>query len=104
MAYLSSTTTSPNVPNLISKSIGSTVGARGKAVWGYASTHVQTDVSSTGHFSDGDALGMVLGDMVFVAGSGSTTFGSGPLSIHIVNVVTSTGVGLSAGLMVSSAS
>lgn len=104
MAYAGTTSTAPNPPRLISKAMGSTAGARGQALWQYASTHVQTDVSSTGFFTDGDALGMELGDIVMVIGSTSTTKGSGPLSLHVVNVVTSTGVGLSSGLMVSSAS
>lgn len=103
MAYAGTTSTSANPPAAMFQFIGSTGGVGPKA-WLYASTHVQTDVSSTGFFTDGQDLGMSLGDPVFVLGSTSTTKGRGPLSVHVVNVVTSTGVGLSAGLMVSSAS
>lgn len=98
MAYAGTTSTSPNPPNCLSSFMGSTFGG-GIRVWFYRSTHVQADVSSTGHFTDGDDLGMTLGDPVFVIGS--TTY---LMSAHNVNVRTSTGVGLSAGLIVSSAS
>ena len=104
MAYAGTTSTSPNAPRLISKAMGSTSGAYGTALWQYASTHVQSDVSSTGFFTDGQDLGMELGDIVMVIGSTTTDNGLGPLSMHVVNVVTSTGVGLTTGLMVSSAS
>ena len=103
MAYLAANTTSPNPPNLIASFLGST-GGDGRKLWMYASTHVQVDVSSTGFFSDGQTLGMNLGDPVLVIGSTTTTDGRGPASFHVVNVVTSTGVGLSAGLLVSSSS
>ena len=98
MAYAGTTSTSPNPPILVSQSIGSTAGG-GSRAWLYKSTHVQTDVDSTGFFTDGQALGMQLGDIVMV--QGSTTYIQ---SQHTVTVVTSTGVGLSAGLLVSSAS
>lgn len=103
MAYQGTTSTAPNPPVLVSQGIGST-GRVGPKQWVYASTHVQVDVSSTGFFTDGQALGMTLGDQVMVVGSTSTTDGRGPISYHVVNVVTSTGVGLSLGLMISSAS
>lgn len=110
MAYQSATSTAPNQPRLLTQGIGvgqggSTAGSTSivaslrSAVWNYVSTHVQTDVSSTGFFTDGRNLGMRLGDVVMVYGS--TTFIQ---SQHVVNVVTSTGVGLTSGLIVSSAS
>ena len=94
MAYLGTTSTAPNVPRLVTQGIGKT-----NRVWMYKSTHVQTDVSSTGFFRDGYALGMQLGDTVMVQSSTVYT-----LSMHTVAVRTSTGVGLSLGLLVSSAS
>lgn len=101
MAYSGTTSTSPNPPNMLSSFMGSTFGG-GLRVWYYRSTnalHVGGAESSTGFFTDGELLGMTLGDPIFVIGS--TTF---LMSAHAVNVVTSTGVGLSAGLIVSSAS
>jgi hypothetical protein len=99
MAYSTS-----NPPWLVTKAIGSTAGAPGRACWQYASTHVQAVAAATGFFTDGKDLGMTLGDSVYVIGSNTTTGGLGPMSIHIVSAVTSTGVGLSSGLLVSSAS
>ena len=105
MAYQGTTSTAANPPRLMVQGIGSTVSSTAisasprTAVWVYGSTHVQSDVSSTGFFTDGYKLGMRLGDVVMVYGS--STFIQ---SQHVVNVVTTTGVGLSAGLIVSSAS
>lgn len=101
MAYQGSTATLPNPPRLISKAMGSTVGTKGTGLWMYASTHVQVDVDGTGFFTDGVNLGMQLGDVVINIGSKSTTPGEGPMSLHIVAVRTSTGVGLSSGLLAS---
>ena len=101
MAYAGATSTAPNPPFLLHKAMGSTFGQRGMAQWQYASTHVQVDVSSTGFFADGQALGMALGDIVFNNGSTTTDKGGGLMSIHTVNVVTSTGVGLTSGLLAS---
>ncbi len=101
MAYAGTTSTSPNPPRLISKAMGSTAGAHGTGLWMYTSTHVQVEVDGTGFFTDGLDLGMNLGDVVFVVGSKSTTPGDGPVSLHSVAVRTSTGVGLSQGLLCS---
>lgn len=109
MAYLSSTTTAPNVPALLqqgvfNRGVGSSNpstdagGSQGK-LWRYSSTHTQAAVAGTGFFSDGQKLGMSYNDVVLVVGS--TTFVQ---SQHIVNLVTSTGATVSAGLLVSSAS
>lgn len=98
MAYAGTTSTSPNPPVCISSFMGSTTGG-GLRFWMYRSTHLQADVSSTGFFTDGQRLGMTLGDPVIVIGS--TTY---LMTHHTVSVVTSTGVGLSVGLLTSSAS
>ena len=104
MAYQGTTAVLANPPRLLNKAWGSTYAAAGTAMWQYASTHVQVDVASTGFFADGFDLGMNLGDVVIVIGSGSTVGGLGPMSMPSVDVVTSTGVGLSAGLICSSSS
>lgn len=101
MAYQGTTSTAANPPRLISRAMGSTAGAAGTGLWQYASTHVQVQVDSTGFFTDGLDLGMNLGDIVFVIGSTTTTPGLGPVSLHRVAVRTSTGVGLSSGLLCS---
>lgn len=99
MSYQGTASTAPNPPNCLSAFMGATPGG-GARVWFYRSTHVHlTDVSSTGFFIDGADLGMQLGDPVFVIGT--TTY---VMSAHCVNIRTSTGVGLTAGLLVSSAS
>jgi|SRR3990172_5043664 len=98
MAYAGVNSTIANPPAAMVETVGST-GGRGSRIWLYKSTHAQAEVSSTGFFTDGTNLGMQLGDVVFVMGS--TTY---IMSAHCVNVRTSTGVGLSFGLIVSSAS
>ena len=98
MAYLGTTSTAPNPPILLHGGMGST-GGQLRAVWLYRSTHVQAAVSSTGFFKDGLALGMKVGHVVMcVHSTAYTTF------IANVAVVTSTGAGLTSGLIVSSAS
>ena len=106
MAYQGSTAGSSvaNPPALISSYLagstntGSTDLSANKQ-WMYKSTHTQAEAAAAGFFTDGKALGMDLGDSILVMGS--TTY---LLSHHVVNAVSSTGVGLSAGLLISSAS
>lgn len=93
MAYLGSTSTAPNVPLLVGQAIS------GPRSWQYKSTHNQAAVAATGFFTDGQTLGMLLRDSVSVLGS--TTFLE---SVHVVNLVTSTGVTIGVGHLVSSAS
>ncbi|KKN80681.1 hypothetical protein LCGC14_0327730 [marine sediment metagenome] len=112
MAYASSTEgSSANVPLLIAQGIASTglgsslpsTGAAGSwsppNTWGYKSTHDSSDIAEAGFFTDGQQLGMSLGDCLIA--SRSTTY---IISNHVINAVTSTGVTVSAGLIVSSAS
>ena len=94
MAYTGTTSTAPNVPFLVSQSISG-----GHRSWRYVSTHTQAGAAATGFFTDGQALGLQVGDNMFVVGSTTYT-----LSHHTVQSVSSTGATLSAGLMVSSAS
>lgn len=106
MAYAGSTSgsTVANPPGLVSQLLaGSTntgsTNLAGQHLWVYKSTHVQTDVDNTGFMTDAQALGMELGDAVFVLSSTGYS-----LSIHTVQALSSTGATLSAGLLVSSAS
>lgn len=50
-----------NPPTLTSQRVGG-----GGAVWTYLSTDVSTDVDAADYFSNGDALGMKVGDTVHV--------------------------------------
>ena len=59
----------------------------GPALWIYNSTDVHTDVDAADYFSNGDALGMKVGDMVMV-GKTSATIGA---TLHYVQTVTSGG-------------
>lgn len=112
MAYQSSTvgSTASNPPVLLtmgalaSTGIGSTVAStsgRGPMprLWGYNSTHLQTDLDDAGFVTDARLMGMQLGDCILVIGSTTLT-----CSFHIVQSLSSTGATLSAGLLVSSAS
>lgn len=77
MAYA---TTSP--PNVVSDGIGS-----GAALWLYASADVHTDVDATDYFTNGDALGMKVNDVVIVVKT-TATVGA---TLHVVSVVTAGG-------------
>lgn len=98
MAYAGTTSTSPNAPALIAQTIGST-GGSGPATWMYKSTHTQAESAAAGFITDGQDLGTHLGDVFHVMGSTTYT-----LSYHTVNAVSSTGITLTSGLLVSSAS
>lgn len=76
MAYA---TTNP--PKCLVHSIG------GPSIWYYASIDIHTDVDAADYFSNGDALGMVVGDIVFVVKT-SATVGA---TLHSVSAVTAGG-------------
>ena len=59
----------------------------GPALWIYNSADVHTDVDEADYFSNGDALGMKVGDMVLV-GKTTATIGA---TIHYVSAVTAGG-------------
>ena len=59
----------------------------GLSVWAYSSEDVHTDVDATDYFSNGDALGMKVGDFVLV-GKTTATIGA---TIHTVSAVTAGG-------------
>lgn len=67
--------------------------------WAYQSTHTQVEVGTSDFISNGQDIGMTLGDTVTVIGS--TTYLT---SVHSVNGLGSTYTGLTTGLLVSSAS
>lgn len=77
MAYA---TTNP--PRLLVPRMGS-----GTALWAYASTDVHTDVDAADYFSNGDALGMEVNDVVIVVKT-SATIGA---TLHVVTAVTAGG-------------
>ncbi|AVX04234.1 hypothetical protein MXMO3_01708 [Maritalea myrionectae] len=76
MAYA---TTNP--PNVVAGDVGT------NSVWVYASEDIHTDVDATDYFSNGDALGMRVNDVVIVVKT-TATIGA---TIHVVTAVTTDG-------------
>jgi hypothetical protein len=78
MAY--STTNPPNciIPRM---------GEGGTALWAYRHTDIHTDVDASGYFTNGSALGMKVGDVMFVSKS-DATIGA---TLHYVTTVTAGG-------------
>ena len=58
----------------------------GNAIWVYASTDVHTDVDAAGYFTDGEALGMKVNDVVIVIKT-TATIGA---TLHSVTAVDTT--------------
>ena len=77
MAYA---TTNP--PQMITTRVGA-----GIALWAYNSADVHTDVDASDYFSNGDALGLKVGDVMLV-GKTTATIGT---TIHYVTTVTAGG-------------
>lgn len=77
MAYSTS-----NPPVLVAQAVGAA-----PALWLYSSTDVHTDVDAADYFSNGDALGMRVGDFVLV-GKTTATIGA---TVHTVSAVTAGG-------------
>lgn len=81
MAYSTS-----NPPNLIS--MGPIArGANRPKIWEYSSTDPATDVDAVGYFTDGDALGLNVGDLMIVLDSDTST----TMTLHRVITVTAGG-------------
>ena len=106
MAYNGTTSTAPNPPVLTQAWLaGSTMGQGGSTAsramkqFLYKSTHTQVEAAAAGFITDAKSLGAQLGDSFLVIGA--TTY---LISHHCVNTISSTGITLSAGLLVSSAS
>lgn len=55
--------------------------------WAYRSTDVATDVDAAGYFTNGDALGMKVGDIVEVCDTDTST----TITLHRVTTVTAGG-------------
>jgi lipid-binding SYLF domain-containing protein len=68
------------------KRIGGGIGS-GEEMWIYSSTDVHTDVDATDYFSNGDALGMKVNDIVIVVKT-TATVGA---TLHSVGAVTAGG-------------
>ena len=85
MAYA---TTNP--PIKLSQGIG---GSNAGTLWHYSSDDVSTDVDASGYFTDGDDLGMKVGDVVFSVEEDNTYL----LTIHSVTVVTAGGAATVSG-------
>lgn len=66
--------------------MGNRIGGH-QALWLYKSTDVHTDVDAADYFSDGDALGMKVNDVVIVTKT-SATIGA---TLHVVTAVTAGG-------------
>lgn len=56
-------------------------------IWSYSSTDVATDVDAVGYFTNGDALGLKVGDIMFVIDTDAPTV----VTIHRVITVTAGG-------------
>lgn len=70
---------------------GSLDGTAGPSVWSYVSSDSDATVKAANYFSNGSALGMVVGDIVFVY-NWTTAVGTSPLIyIHYVSSVTAGG-------------
>ena len=72
MAYVGTTSTAPNPPQLLVGAQGSTEAsptstsvAAGRNLWYYNSTNTKANMEGVGFFTDGNELGMRTGDIVF---------------------------------------
>ena len=67
--------------------VGGSNSGGGNRLWMYVSTDVHTDVDEADYFTNGDALGLKVNDIMLVADT-TTPFGVTP---HLVTVVTAGG-------------
>lgn len=63
------------------------------SIWVYHSTDVNTDVDASGYFTNGDALGMSVGDILFSIDTDTST----TLTTHSVTAVTAGGAATVSG-------
>ena len=94
MAYLSSTTTAPNVPQLVTQGIAKS--SSGSAMnlprtWIWNSTHISSDIEAANWITDGQELGLKVGDLVVHTNAAYVT------TSHTVLVVGATTTNLSVG-------
>ena len=88
MAYLSSTSTSPNVPFMLYQPIASL------RTWFYSSTHISSDIEEANFFNDGLTLGFEIRDVLLhQAAANSTNSGTA----HTMITVSATGTQVSVG-------
>lgn len=104
MAYAGTTSTSPNVPMLVTQGMaysssnvtGSTEPRGMPRTWHYASTHISSDISAPNFFTDGLELGFKVGDLLIHRNAAFV------ITAHTVVAVGSTttdlGVGTTIGL------
>ncbi len=83
--YMGTTSTAPNVPSMVSQ------GITGMRQWQYDSTHVSSDISEANFFTDGEKLGLKVGDIVIHNGAANV------ITSHSVLVVSATGTDLGVG-------
>lgn len=106
MAYQGTTSTSPNVPQLVtqgiafsSSSVTGSVGISrgGPRTWVYTSTHISSDIEAVNFFTDGKALGLQVGDLLIH--TNSTTFViTGHTVVAVGSTTTDLGTGSTIGL------
>ena len=88
MAYLSSTSTSPNVPIMSFQPVA------GPKTWVYSSTHVSSDIEAAHFFTDGLNLGMGLADaLLHYPSSDSTEVATAHMVIAVGATTTEVSVG-----------
>ncbi len=83
MAYSTS-----NPPNMIAQSVGAS-----PALWVYASADAHGDVDAANYFTNGQALGMRVNDVVVVVDTGTSA------TLHTVTAVTASGATVSAAVV-----
>lgn len=107
MAYLSSTTTSPNVPYLVTQGIAysssnvtGTAGVRTghPRTWHYNSTHISSDIEAANFFTDGKDLGFAVGDLLIHSEQASDGVTTAHKVITVGSTTTDIGVGTTIGL------
>ena len=86
MAYAGTTSTSPNVPRMVSQ------GITGFRQWVYVSTHISSDIEAAGFFTDAYDLGVKVADSFL-----HVTSTGGVITAHSVLAVTTTGADLGVG-------
>jgi hypothetical protein len=79
-----------NPPNCVAQGIGAA-----PALWVYASEDVHTDVDAANYFTNGQALGMRVNDVVIVVKT-SATIGA---TIHSVTEVSSDGATIASAIL-----
>lgn len=98
MAYMSSTTTAPNVPVMLVQGIAAygttdpTTQSGAPRTWYYRSTHISSDIEAVNFFTDGYYLGMRVNDLLMHVGS--TTY---IITSHTVLAVGATTTDLGTG-------